>query len=51
MAAKAGAKIVCLHVGKLDDYILKQHGVSERCAEGLPVGGLNRGLGCLMTTG
>jgi len=45
MAAKAGAKIVCLHVGKLDDYILKQHGVSERCAEGLPVGGLKSGAG------
>lgn len=51
MAAKAGAKIVCLHAGKLDDYILQEHGVAENSAGCLPAGGLKLQTGVLDDNG
>lgn len=47
LAAKAGAKIVSLHAGKLDDYILSKHGVSAGAACCLPAEGLKMQNGVL----
>ncbi|MFZ2455427.1 MAG: transaldolase family protein [Candidatus Altiarchaeia archaeon] len=51
MAAKAGAKIVCLHAGKLDDYILTQHGIKADAVDCLPAEGLRSEIGVLDDNG
>ena len=47
MAAKAGAKIVCLHAGKLDDYILVRHGITVNATGCIPAGGLKSETGVI----
>jgi transaldolase len=51
MAAKAGAKIVCLHAGKLDDHILARHDIIPNAAGCLPAEGLKTQTGVLDDNG
>jgi transaldolase len=51
MAAKAGAKIVCLHAGKLDDYILASHDITANATACLPAEGLKAQTGALDDNG
>jgi transaldolase len=51
IAAKAGAKIVSLHAGKLDDYILSQHNIAANATGCLPAEGLKLQNGVLDDNG